>query len=211
MICGLKNTESSLNPFMDDNDSRFEKYKIPIALSLIGVVLIIGGLVSSNFRTQNNKFPQNSLIKRDDKISVDVSGAVNNPGVYKLNIDSRVEEAIEVSGGFTDEANTEYISKYLNMALKLSDGMKIYVPFKGEQATGVGQTVSGVVAGVNSQKNININTATQSELESLPGVGAVTASKIISGRPYSSVEELLSNKVVGKSIYEKIKNSISVY
>lgn len=179
-----------------------EKFKLPIGLSIVGAVLIIGGIFSSSLRQPKN-YPKESLI-RQGRINVDVSGAVKKPGVYQLDQDSRVEQAITSADGFAENANQEYISKYLNMAQKLSDGMKIYIPFTGEQT-------SAAVAGTNTQIKVNINTASQSELEVLPGIGPVTASRIISDRPYQSVEELASKKVVSKAVFEKIKDLVVVY
>lgn len=94
------------------------------------------------------------------------------------------------------------------MAQKISDGSKIYVPSQGENEANV-QT--GQVSGVSTQAKININTASQSELEALPGIGPVTASKIISDRPYQKIEELISKKVVSRSVYDKIKDSLTLY
>lgn len=187
-----------------------EKYKIPIGLSLIGIVLILGGLFTSNFKPKDlpagrQGFPKESIVN-NKQIKVDVSGAVKSPGVYQLDADARVEQAILAAGGVTDQANQEYLSKYLNMAQKVSDGIKIYIPAKDEQP-------STVVAGASIQVNqkININTASLSELDSLSGIGPVTSSKIISGRPYQSIEELLDKKILSKTVFEKIKDQISVY
>lgn len=189
-----------------------EKFKIPIGLSLVGLVLIIGGMFASNLGdTKPQVFPKESLVDSQKIISVDVSGAVNRPGVYQLKFGARVEDAIKFSGGFANIANKEYISKYLNMAQKLSDGSKIYVPFEGESSSAVSVTQGGVVSGASTQNKININSSTQAELESLPGIGPVTASKIISGRPYQNTEELSSKKIVSKAVYEKIKDSVVIY
>lgn len=188
---------------------QIEKFKLPIGLSLLGLVLIIGGIFSSGLNKQKPKeFPKESLVSNNPKtISVDVSGAVVKQGVYQLKDGDRIEEAIKQAGGFTENANQEYIAKYLNMAQKLIDGTKIYVPVAGEE---------GVVAGTASASGgqtakVNINTASRSELEALPGIGVVTASKIISGRPYQEIGELLSKKVVGKSVYEKVKDLLLIY
>lgn len=186
-----------------------EKFKIPIALSVVGVVLIIGGVFASNLNSNKKveDFPKESLVKTEKEIVVDVSGAVNNPGVYKLKEGARVEEAILAAGGITETASGEYISKYLNMAQKISDGTKIYIPVIGESVSqAVNMSANQQVAGV---KIVSINTSTQAELEALPGIGPVSASKIINGRPYNKIEELLDKKIVGKATFEKIKNQIS--
>lgn len=191
------------------------KFKVPIALSLVGIVLIIGGSLVSGFNKSKPIYPKESIVDAPKEISVDVSGAVVSPGVYKLNEGARIEDAIAAAGGLSEKANGEYISKFLNMAQKLSDGTKVYVPTSGDSppvsaggGSGAGQ---GVVAGTNIQGKVNINTGTQAELEALPGIGPVTASKIISNRPYKQVEDLLNLKIVNKSTFEKIKDSLVLY
>src|SRR3990167_11457681 len=135
---------------------KIDKFKIPIGLSLVGVVLIIGGMVASGLTKPKIEYPKESIVSGIKKISVDVSGAVINPGVYQLDESKRIEDAVLAAGGLTETANGEYVSKYLNMAQKLSDGMKIYIPLAGEQ-------YSGTVAGTTIQNKVNINTATQAE------------------------------------------------
>lgn len=178
-----------------------QKFRLPIGLALIGIVLIIGGIVSSGLNKPKT-YPKESLVQSQKLISIDVSGAVNNPGVYQIKDGSRIEEAIVAAGGFSENANKEYISKYLNMAQKLSDGGKIYVPFVGEQ---------GIVAGESKAEKVNINTATQAELEALSGIGPGYASKIISDRPYQTIEDLLNKKIIPKSTFDKIKDQLVVY
>lgn len=198
---------------MGDFDWRekINQFRLPIGLSLVGIVLIVGGIFASGLNKsagRSKEYPKESLVDSQKMISVDVSGAVNAPGVYQLKDGSRIEQAITIAGGFTETASGEYISKYLNMAQKLSDGSKVYVPFNGEE---IPVNQAGMVAGAKTQTKVNVNTATQAELEALPGVGPVTASKIISDRPYSGVEDLLDKKIISKSIFEKIKDSILVY
>ena len=188
---------------------KIDKFKIPIGLSLVGVVLIIGGMVASGLTKPKIEYPKESIVSGIKKISVDVSGAVINPGVYQLDESKRIEDAVLAAGGLTETANGEYVSKYLNMAQKLSDGSKVYVPFEGEQASG--SQGSGTVAGTQTSSQININTATQAELETLPGIASIRASNIISGRPYQVVEDLLNKKIVTKAVFEKIKEQLVVY
>lgn len=188
---------------------KLNQFKIPIALSILGLVLIAGGVFASGLNNQKSKvFPKESLVESQKIISVDVSGAVNKPGVYQLKEGSRIEDAISQAGSFTTTANREYISKYLNMAQLVSDGSKVYVPVEGEQAA---NTQSGTVNGTATQAKVNINTASQAELEALAGIGPVTAVKIISSRPYQGVEDLFNKKIVGKAVFEKIKDQLVVY
>lgn len=134
-------------------------------------------------------------------ILVDVSGAVIKPGVYEIASDSRIKDAVQKAGGFAQKADKVYISKSINLAQKITDGEKIYIPFVGEETS--------VVLGSSTGK-INLNKATESELDTLSGVGKVTAQKIIKARPFTSVEQLLEKKVVSNSVFEKIKDNISL-
>lgn len=186
-----------------------ERFKLPLALSFLGLVLIIGGIFASGLsNTKVKEYPKESLVDSPKRISIDVSGAVSKPGVYKLADGSRIEDAINAAGGFSKDSDKEYISKYINLAQKLVDGSKIYIPAVGES---ISASKINQVAGTNTSAKININTAVQSELESLTGVGPVTAAKIISGRPYQKIEELIDKKILGKSLFEKIKDQIVVY
>src|SRR5258708_1267519 len=98
-----------------------EKFKLPIALSLLGIVLIIGGIFASGLtKAKPKQFPKESLVESEKIISVDVSGAVLKPGVYELKEGARIEQAISEAGGFNQNSSQEYISKYLNLAQKLT-------------------------------------------------------------------------------------------
>ncbi len=186
-----------------------QKFRLPIGLALVGIVLIIGGIFASGInKSKPKEFPKESLVSNQKQITIDVSGAVINPGVYKLKEGARIEEAVALAGGFKEDSNKEYISKYLNMAQTISDGSKLYIPFEGEQSS-VPQT--GTVAGAKVSAKVNINTATQAELEALPGIGPVTASRIISDRQYQTVEDLLNKKILGKAVFDKIKDQLVVY
>lgn len=144
------------------------------------------------------------------KIKVDISGEVKNPGVYELGEGAIVNDAIEAAGGFTEKADLGYVSQNINKAKKLIDEEKIYIPpIEESQVNGTSvssdsnkpQTVS---------KKVNINTATVSELDTLPGVGEAIAKRIIDGRPYSKIEDIKKVKGIGDSIYEEIKDLITV-
>lgn len=182
-----------------------DRFKLPLALSLVGIVLIIGGLFIGNSKPKT--YPAASIVENPavKLISVDVSGAVNKPGVYQLKNGSRIEDAVSAAGGFSSDANSEYVAKVLNLAQKLVDGSKLYIPKNGEEVAGAVNGIAG------SSNKININTASSSELDSLPQVGEATVQKIISNRPYQTVDELLSKKAVTKSVFDKIKDQLVVY
>ena len=137
-----------------------------------------------------------------NKIIVHVDGAVNKPGVYELTIDSRVNDLVAAAGGLTEDANTQAI----NLAAKLSDGQKAHIASINDPVSIKNPDTGSGVTGL-----INVNTASEAQLDTLPGVGPVTAGKIIASRPYSSVEELLSKKAVGRATFDKIKDLVTVY
>lgn len=143
-------------------------------------------------------------------IKIDLSGAVTRPGVYTLNLESRVSDALEQAGGLLDQADHDWVAKNINLAQKLSDGTKIYIPLKNENTVSQ-ENIEGAVINNLSNNIININTASKADLDQLPGIGLVTADKIISNRPYETIEDLLTKKIVNKSTFEKIKDKVSLY
>lgn len=190
-------------------DDFLSKYKIPLIMGLVGLVLLIGGLFSSGLLSKTflkqSKYNEKATVS-PSQIKVDVSGAVLNPGVYSLPSGSRIEEAIKAAGGVTEAADLTYFSKTINLAQKISDGMKVYIPRAQEAGP------SGTTLGALAQNSlININNASLGELDKLPGVGEVTAQKIIDKRPYGSIEELLIKKAVSKAVYERIKDQVTVW
>lgn len=199
--------EGGINEFIN-------KFKLPLILTLVGGVLLIGGIFTSGilpqtFSKSKPASPTNSSYS-PSVIKVDVSGAVKSPGVYTLNSDSRVEEAIIAAGGVTEEVDKEYLSKRITLAQKVSDGMKIYIPKIGENVQGVVSTQTTIIGGTAGVSIISINTAQISELDTLPGIGPVTAQKIIDNRPYGDISDLINKKVVSRGVFEKIKDKISL-
>lgn len=197
-----------------------DKYKIPLLFGIVGLVLLVGGIISSGiipktFVKSTKQLPvqatvsEVSGVKKTLEVKVDVSGAVTSPGVYTLSADSRIEDAIKAAGGVLSFANSDYLAKNINLAQKVTDGMKIYVP-SGSEIVPVQTSSSQTSVNSTQQSLVNINSASLSDLDKLPGVGAVTAQKIIDNRPYSGIEELVIKKAVGRSVYEKIKGMISI-
>ena len=208
---------------MENITPSVKKYLFPLSLGILGVIFLGYGLIQS-FPAQ----PENDLIFTSasettesvksavvEEITIDVSGAVNEPGIYTLVDGSRIKDAIEKAGGLSDSADQEFVEKSFNLAAMLKDGSKLYIPEVGESigssADNSGAQTIQAVAGMDSQGLININSASENELDKLPGVGPVTAGKIIDGRPYTAIEELRERKIVSGSVYEKIKDQVSVY
>lgn len=134
---------------------------------------------------------------------VDVGGAVKKPGVYPIKAGERVYELVDKAGGLTEEADLTFFDKNINRAQKLNDQVKIYIPFK--KAEELLQPFESY-----SSSLISINSSEVSDLESLPGVGIVTAKKIIDNRPYNTTEDLLTKKVVKTNVFEEIKLLITL-
>lgn len=205
-------------------DEFLSAHKLPLAMGLVGLVLLIGGAISSGVISKTfvkstksgTGISQASVVSNPAEVKVDVSGAVIDPGVYTLSSSSRVEDAIKAAGGVTGAVDPVYLSKSVNLAQKVSDGMKIFIPpnYSPGSSSGqasAGQSTSLATSGVAGQSVINVNEASLAELDKLPGVGPVGAQKIIDGRPYESIEELFTKKAVTRSVYEKIKEMVSTY
>lgn len=151
--------------------------------------------------------PEVNTRNTENTIVVDVGGAVIQPGVYELAVDSRLADLIEAAGGFSEAADKNYLNQNLNLAMMLGDTMKIYIPQSGEVLEGGKNAVaaSGVSGG-----GISINNATEKELQTLSGIGAVRAQAIISGRPYSNVNELTERGILTEKIFTNIKEDITL-
>ena len=142
---------------------------------------------------------------------VDVQGAVLRPGVYELAAGARVGDAIAAAGGYDSTVDVEAAAETLNLASLLTDAQKILVPdipaaAEHEAPAGADvETGGGTAAG----GLVNLNTATAAELEELPGIGPVTAEKIIAARreqPFTSLEELVERDVLNRGQLEDIRD-----
>lgn len=138
------------------------------------------------------------------EIFVDIGGAVIKPGIFRFPPESRVNDLLVAAGGLAADADRDWVSQNLNLARKLTDGEKIYIPFQGKTV----EDSSSLRKGESSL--ININTASLAELDTLWGVGPVTAQKIIDNRPYAKIEDLLDKKIIKSNVYEAIKDQVSV-
>src|SRR3990167_8723052 len=164
-----------------------------VIVGFLGVFLIFSGFFifqSGVFEGTKVEILDSSQIAgvsaSGQEIVVEIAGSVEKPGVYELEAGARVDELLVLAGGLSAAADREWVSKNLNRAAKVLDGQKIYIPQKGE--SNISNTEVGGL--------VNLNTASKGQLESLSGIGAVRAQGIISGRPYSNIEALLSRKII---------------
>lgn len=146
-----------------------------------------------------------------DDIYVQVEGAVRSPGVYRLKADSRVFSLIEKAGGFTKDA----FSSDINQAELLTDGQKITVLTKKEAKKAAETEAPKTSAGGTAESTkVDINTADESALTTIPGIGPSKARSIIAYReengPFKKTEDITNVSGIGDATFQKIKDSITV-
>lgn len=191
-----------------------DSYRVPIIFCLLAIFLLGSAAIIWQLNNQSAKvsFTQETTATASSRIKVDIEGAVAIPGVYELAASSRIQDLLIEAGGLSAEADRDWLSKNLNLAAKLIDGGKIFIPKVGEVTAG---KIEDGKLKMDGQINkvflrININSASSAELDTLPGVGPVTVQKIIDGRPYQTLDELVSRKILGKAIFDKIKNELVI-
>ena len=141
-------------------------------------------------------------------IILHIAGAVANPGIIKIEEGSRVADAINAAGGTTQNADLNKI----NLAYVLSDGQKLYIPSVEDNEEEY--IIQDIGSNIIEDNKVNINTATQSELESLTGIGPSTALKIIEYRKengkFKNIEEIKNVPGIGENKFKQIENQIYV-
>lgn len=207
-------------------DSLTSKQKIIffIILCFMLFVIIYYYLYSNDFSTsyENNSLIHSDLIEdvninisteasqNSNIIVVYICGAVKESKVITLKENSRICDAIDCVGGLTDDADLTNI----NLAYILEDSEKIYIPKKGEDLSNKDSLNSSYINSSSKNNKININKASQTELESIPGVGPSTALKIINYREengkFSSIEDIKNVSGIGNAKFENIKEYITI-
>ena len=257
IIINAKSLCSNNELLMDEEEetmNNFSKKKKIIAGVLISVIIGVGyyyiyskdsdfEVIGAEDNKLNNEIEniKNDVTKdnnatannaEEERILVHISGAVNSEGVVELIENSRVSDAIEKAGGLREDANI----KDINLAYKLEDGMKIYIPNNAEQEEKEKKNnVSNEMTADNTKEyitvseqnenekmeyksfessKVNINTATQTELETLPGIGPSTALKIINYRKengeFKSIEDIKEISGIGEAKFANIKEFIVI-
>lgn len=192
------------------------------------------GEQAASARTELSEETVTPVHTEPDVIWVHVCGAVQRPGVYELQAGSRVYEAVQAAGGFTAEAERDYV----NQAQKLSDGVKLVIPtaeeagiaLEGEPLAEKTQKDPGAQIGIigetffagadsagqaeDGNGRININTASETQLCEIPGIGKTRAAAIAAYREahgaFQKPEDIMKVNGIKEGMYEKIKDSISV-
>lgn len=204
-------------------DSLTKKQKIIFLIILILMLCIIFYYIYSNLYANDYSFNENSLLvdttdennapsieninNNIDTIVVYICGAVKESKVITLSENSRICDAIDAVGGLLKDADLTNI----NLAYVLEDGEKIYIPHKGEEVL---DTPTSYTTNNSDSNKININKASQTELETIPGIGPSTALKIINYRnengKFNSIEDIKNVSGIGDSKFNNIKEYITV-
>ena len=206
----------------------FLKQRKIIIIIAILVIILIGWKYydSKNYEEVNSQEILNSNTKKEninsneeeDMMAVHITGEVKKSGVVKIKEGSRIEDIIEAAGGLTENADITNV----NLAFVVEDGMKIRIPSINEEKTDEDYITEDSGKGVimtdentsTSSSVININTASESELEQLPGIGPSISSRIIEYRnkngKFKSIEDIKNVTGVGDSKFEKIKDLIKI-
>ena len=219
---------------IEDLIEKAKQYKIALGLGLLGVIaagfILLQGRdqggtdvqqlteqtsSSSSYKDEkSNKSNEISQAETDDQlVTVDVKGAVKKPGVYQLQSNSRVHDALEKAGGMTEEADL----KSVNQAQKLSDEAVVYVAKVGENAVDVTTSApASATSGTGQAKSalVNLNTATEADFQTISGIGQKRAQDIIAYREangrFKSVDELKNVSGIGAKTLEKLKEYVTV-
>ncbi|MEI2665531.1 helix-hairpin-helix domain-containing protein [Rossellomorea sp. LJF3] len=205
--------------------SLIEKYRTILVIFAICVVLLIGYILikAGEPRVEEPSFTAATEVKLTEKpeepeiakspetVYVDVKGEVVNPGLYEVKQGDRLKFVIDRAGGFTKDAD----KKLMNLAIKVTDEMMIYIPKIGEMETTPQSLPAPVSPGAESgEDKLNINTASEAEFETLPGIGPSKAATFIQYReengPFKSIEEITNISGIGEKTFEKLKEHIFV-
>lgn len=172
--------------------------------------------ISNEKKEEATKSEDREGEEASEHIFVYVCGAVHTPGVYKLDQEARIYEALALAGGVREDAAEESV----NQAQRLSDGERVYIPTEEEIQQGIA-VVSGSTnalnedaAGTGSSGKVNLNTASEEELKTLDGIGETRAKSIVEYRNanggFQTIEELMNVEGIKEGVFEKIEDRITV-
>ena len=153
-----------------------------------------------------------TIVGAGTELVVEIVGAVPEPGVYTLPSGARLHDLVRLAGGYGPRVDIARAEQELNLAALLRDGDHIRIPSRDDVAPAASAPASGGT-GSGGGGLVDLNWATQVELEALPGIGPATAEKIMAAReeaPFTAIEELRSRGVLGEKTFEKLRDLVTV-
>jgi competence protein ComEA len=173
-----------------------------------------GGPLGSNGVTDASGVdPLGSVVPEPGSIVVEIVGAVAKPGVYTLPTGSRVGALVDAAGGYGPRVDAARASRDLHLASVLSDGDQVRVPSRDDSEASATDPATGGNGSARPTPSVDINQATPDQLDALPGIGPVTADKIIASRGearFTAVADLLTRKLVGQKTFDGLKDLVTV-
>jgi competence protein ComEA len=216
----------------DDNRARllilFRKPLVILVICFLAILLL--QWYKSTIQQNGSQAAENTVQvsaqgfdRSPNYIYVDLSGSVVDPKVHRVPVDTRLFEILSASGGLNELADRPYFYRNFNLAMVLHDQDKIYVPSVNEVVNGIYLENNKLVSAYNGKTTtqvsqpasdgngrISINTASQALLETLKGVGTITASRIIAGRPYKTVNELVEKDILKDALFDSVKDQLDL-
>ena len=185
-----------------------------------GTIVLDGGTPLGSATVVGTDTSESGTTSTGAELVIEIVGAIDRPGVYRLAAGARVGDLVEAAGGYSARVDTERASRELNLAAQLHDGDQIRVPSRDDQQLAGQEPVDGpgsggiaTGSGSSGSGHVDLNVATSAELEALPGIGPVTASKILTSRDeqrFGAIEDLRTRGLLGEKTYEKVRDLVTV-
>lgn len=214
---------------------KYRWYIASVLLLLIGIISVLlmlptpmneiaktdkNTLAMASYENESATDTTTATANDTEQLVVDMAGAFNRPGVYRLAPNSIIDDAINAAGGLNGMADADYVAQKINRAALLQNHGKVFVPRIGQdlpatvtELTGSTDTANDSVS-ANTTGMININTADAKTLESLPSIGPVLAGRIVQYRtlngPFASIDAIKSVPGIGDATFAKFKEQITI-
>lgn len=185
---------------------------------LVGGIVVVAVVVGLFLLSLSSENPQPEVLGIEDEfveegeeesvcdVFADISGAVEVPGVYCLEFGSKINDLVKLAGGFRDDHCEVWVERELNRAGVVGDGLKIYIPNSKDSECQSNEEISKIT----ETGKVSLNSSSQDDLETLPGIGPALSSRIINNRPFTKLEDIKNVQGIGDSLYGKILSLIAL-